>query len=225
MANLSAGESIEASDLPRVPTPAGGGKTWNWTDSGNNEQSAKSLDGIMVSYQVRGTLWSSEEPQGGVAPVLVSYDLQTAVRTGDDIGDLDEDALESCRIGDRLYDWTRLPYNEYGTSKSGRGKRCKESRLMAILREDEAWPLLVTAGPGSLKTVVPFVKRLPVPHFRAVVSLTIQKVDNAGGQSYSQIVPVLKDSITREEGEIVRRLYTNPLAKIAQQLDIRQEAE
>lgn len=220
LANLGPGETLQASDLPRVPTPAGGGRMWGWTDSGNNEQTAKSIDGVLVYYGARGTLWGSEEPQGKASPVLVSYDLVTAIRLNDDIGDLDEEALESCRTGDRTYDWKRLPYNQYGTSKSGRGKRCKEARLLAILRENEAWPLLVTAGPGSLKTVVPFVKRLPVPHFRACVSLTLEKVENAGGQPYSQIVPKLTGTLTKEEGEIVRRLYTLPLSKVVQQIDV-----
>jgi hypothetical protein len=91
---------------------------------------------------------------------------------------------------------------------------------MAILRRDEAWPLLVTAGPGSLKTVVPFVKRLPVPHFRAEVSLTLDKVENAGGQPYSQIVPKLVGTISKEEGEALRHLYTIPLSRIAAQIDV-----
>lgn len=224
MANLGPGETLLASDLPRVSTPAGGGKVWSWTDSGNNEQSAKSIDGVLAYYGVRGTLWGSEEPQGKASPVLVSYDLMTAVRVNEDIGDLDADVLESCRTGDHTYDWTRLPYNQYGTSKSGRGKRCKESRLLAILRADEAWPLLVTAGPGSLKTVTPFVKRLSVPHFRAVVSLTLDRVENAGGQPYSQIVPKYLGEITKAEGETVRQLYTVPLSRVAAQLDVPQEA-
>lgn len=225
LANLGAGETLQASDLPRVPTPAAGGKMWGWMDSGNNEQTAKSIDGVLVYYGARGTLWGSEEPQGKTSPVLVTYDLITAFRINDEIGDLDEDVLESCRVGDRTYDWQRLPYNQYGTSKSGRGKRGKESRLLAILRHEEAWPLLVTAGPGSLKTVSPFVKRLPVPHFRAEVSLTLNRVENAGGQPYSQIVPKLNGTISREEGEIVRRLYTVPLSKIVSQIDTINEGE
>ena len=32
--------------------------------------------------------------------------------------DLDPDLLESCRTGDRTYDWQRLPWNQYGTAKS-----------------------------------------------------------------------------------------------------------
>lgn len=218
-ANLCPGETLKASDLPRVPTPSGGGRVWTWIDSGNNEQTAKSIDGILVYYGVRGTLWGSEEPQGKASPVLVSYDLIRGYRVNDDIGDLDAAALEACRTGDREYDWQRLPWNQYGSGKGGHGRRCKEARLLAILRKDEAWPLLVTAGPGSLKTVVPFVKRLPVAHFQAEVSLTLERVESSGGQPYSQIVPRLLGTISKEYGEIVRRMYTAPLAQASSKFD------
>lgn len=224
-ANLGPGESITASDLPRVPTPAGGAKMWSWVDSGNNDQSAKSLDGILVYYGVQGVLWGSEEPQAGTQPVLVTHDLLTAYRRNDDVGDLDADVLESCRTGDRTYDWQRLPYNQFGSSGNGRGKRCKESRLLAILRKDEAWPLLVSASVGSLKTVVPFVKRLPVPHYRAIVSLTLQKVENSAGQAFSQIVPKYVGEITKDQGDVVQRLYTRPLSRMAAEFDVHNAAE
>jgi hypothetical protein len=219
LANLGPGESLQPSDLPRVSVPAGGGKVWSWTDAGNNEQSAKSLDGLLVSVMTMGTLWGTEEPQVGVQPVLRSYDLFTAVRVNQDIGDLDEAVLESCRIGDRTYDWRRLPYNQYGSAANGRAKRCKESRMLAILRPDEAWPLLVTVGVGSFKTVLPFIRRLPVAHYRAFVRLTLSRVENAGGQPYSQVVPQYVEAISKEEGEIVRRLYTEPLSRIASEFD------
>lgn len=222
LANLGPGETISASDLPRVPTPAGGAKMWSWVDAGNNDQSAKSIDGILVYYGVRGVLWGSENPTTGTQPVLVTYDLMTAVRVNDDIGDLDSDVLESCRIGDRTYDWTRLPYNRFpsdgGLGSSSKSKRCKESRLLAVLREDEAWPLLVTASVGSLKTVTPFVRRLAVPHYRAVISLTLDRVENAAGQAYSQIVPKYLGEISKEEGALVKRLYTEPLSRVVNEM-------
>lgn len=220
MANLGSGESITASDLPRVPTPAGGGKTWAWNDAGNNEQSAKAIDGILVFYGVHGVLWGSEQPQSGAAPVLVTHDLITATRISDDIGDLDDDVLESCRVGDRQYDWRRLPYNQFGSASNGTGRRCKESRIMAILREGEAWPLMVNAGPGSLRVIKPFVKRLPVPHYRAVISLTLEKVENKGGQPFSQITPIFLGEISKEEGEIVKQLYTQPLSQEVRSMDV-----
>jgi hypothetical protein len=218
-ANLAAGEQLNASDLVRVPTPAGGGLLWQWLDAGNNEQTAKTIDGVLVYYGVRGTLWPTTEATVGRQPVLVTYDLETAHRVSDDIGDLDEDALEACRIGDRLYDWKRLPWNQWSTGNGGVGKRCKESRLLAILRENEAWPLLIQAGPGSVVGCSQFVKRLDVPHYRAVVSLTLKKAESSGGKPYSQIVPVKTGSLSVEEGKIVQRLYTVPLSRMTTQLD------
>jgi hypothetical protein len=225
MANLQAGESITAQDLVRVPTPAGGGKVWSWKDAGNNDVTAKSIDGVLVYYGVRGTLWPTTEATMGRKPVLVTYDLDTAVRVSDDIGDLDAEALESCRTGDRTYDWKRLPWNQWGSGNGGVGKRCKESRLLAILRQEDAWPVLITAGPGSLLPVGQFVKRLPVAHFRAEISLTLEKAQSSNGNPYSQIVPKLLGTISREEGEILRKLYTLPLSKMAEQLDVGSESE
>lgn len=217
-ANLASGETIQASDLPRVSCPAGGGLVWSWTDAGNNDQSAKSIDGVLVWFGPQGTLWGTSDPQQGVPPVLVTYDLQTAYRVNDDLGDLDEEVLESCRIGDREYDWQRLPYNKPGSAGNGtQARRCKESRLLAVLREDEAWPLLVRCGAGSLKTVPPFLRRLAVPHYRAIISLTLQKATSQGGQPYSQIVPKHIGTLSREEGEIVRKLYTHPLSRMSEQ--------
>jgi hypothetical protein len=219
-ANLAAGEVIEASDLPRVSVPAGGGLVWSWTDSGNNDQSAKAIDGVLVWFGPQGTLWGSEQPQSGVPPVLVTHDLQTAYRVNDDIGDLDAEALESCRIGDREYDWQRLPYNKPGSAGNGtQMRRCKESRLLAILREDDAWPLLVRCGVGSLKNVRRFLKTgMTVPHYRTVVSLTLQKATSEGGQPYSQVVPRAIGTLSQEEGLIVQKLYTQPLSRMSQQL-------
>jgi hypothetical protein len=224
LANLGQGESLSAGDLPRVPTPAGGGQVWSWTDAGNNNQTSETIDGVLVYYGLHGVLWGSEQPQGGVSPVLITHDLITATRINDDLGDLDPEILESCRIGDRTYDWRRLPYNQYGSAANGNGRRCKESRIMAILREDEAWPLMVQAGPGSLKSVTKFVKRLPVPHYRAIVSLTLQKTQNSGGQSYSEIVPMLLGDLSREEGDLVRRMYTEPLSREVTSVDASPEA-
>jgi len=202
----------------RIKTPAGGSRTWQWTDAGNNEREARVIRGLLVCYLVRGTLWGRDEVSKGVQPVLQTYDLATATRLNDDLGDLDAEQLEACRIGDRLYDWKRLPWNQYGTGKGGAGKRCKESRLLGILQPGEAWPVIVTAGPGSLKTVPPFVRRLTVPHFQAIVELSLEKQTSSGGIDYSRIVPKFVGTISREDGATMRRLYTEPLSRIAAEI-------
>lgn len=211
------GEGFDLSSLVRVKTPAGGSKTWTYLDGGNNEVESKSIDGVLVYYGKRGTLWGTEEITKGRLPVLVSYDLRTAERVNDDLGDLDPAALEACRIGDRVYDWQRLPWNKDGTGKGGFGRRCKESRLLAVLQQGQAFPVIVSIGPGSLKTVSPFVTRLEVPHYRAVVSLSLDRAVSQGGIDYSQVVPRLVGRLSVEAGREVRRLYTDPLMAVERQ--------
>ena len=227
-ANLATGETIQVSDLIRIKTPSGGGRTWQYVNSDGVEVEEKAIHGLLVYYATLGQLWGSEEPTKGQRPVLTSYDLQTAVRTNDSLGDIDAEQLAAFRIGDRLYDWAAMgkegsPFG-WGSGKGGIGRRIKESRTLAILQPGEAWPVLLSVGGGSLSTVCPFVKRLKVAHFRCHVSLTLQKVASKGGIDYSQIVPELIGTISRDEGLVIKSLYTDPLTRIATQLDAPQDA-
>ena len=83
--------------------------------------------------------------------------------------------------------------------------------MLAILREGDVWPVLVTIGGGSLRSFLPFLKRLPCFCYEAVIGLKLEKAKNAGGQPYSMIVPRLVGQISEEQGEVARRLYADPL--------------
>jgi hypothetical protein len=227
-ANLSTGESIAVSDLIRIKTPAGGGRTWQYTNSDGAEVESKAITGLLVYIAPLGQLWGSDEPTKGQRPVLTSYDLKTAVRTNDSLGEIDPEELAAFRVGDRTYDWEAMgkegsPFG-WGSGKGGFGRRIKESRTLAILQPGEAWPVLLSVGGGSLSTVSPFIKRLKVAHYRVIVSLTLQKVASKSGIDYSQIVPENVGTISREEGFVIKQLYTDPLSRIATEFDVPHEA-
>jgi hypothetical protein len=227
-ANLATGETIAVSDLIRIKTPAGGGKTWQYVNSDGAEVECKAITGLLVYYAPLGQLWGSDEPTKGQRPVLTSYDLKTAIRTNDSLGDIDPEQLAAFRIGDRTYDWEAMgkegsPFG-WGSGKGGVGRRIKESRTLAILQPGEAWPVLLSVGGGSLSTISPFVKRLKVAHYRVIVSLTLQKVASKSGIDYSQIVPENIGTISREEGLVIKALYTDPLTRIATQFGVTQDA-
>jgi hypothetical protein len=209
------GEAMREMDLIRVKTPLGGSTTWQ-IDVDGNTQSTDELKGLLVGEGKRGYLWPSLDPSEQ-RPILESRDLIVARRLSDDIGsEISPESLEKYRIGDRLYDWAALsvsPEFGFGSSKGG-AKRVKESRILAILREGDVWPVLVTVGPGSLPAWLPFRKRLPCFHYEAVIGLKLQKAKGNGGQPYSQIVPRLVGQISEEEGEVARRLYTAALTKM-----------
>jgi hypothetical protein len=213
-ANLD-GEPMREQDLVRVKTPAGGATKWTVNAAGNDETTDE-IVGLLVGIAKRGILWPQEDPTDQ-RPVIVTNDLLVGYRVSDDLGSLDPTALEKYRIGDRKYDWDALSKSTdfgYGSARGGGGKRVKESRILAVLREGDVWPLLVTIGAGSLQTWLPFQKRLPSFHFECVVGLKLEKAKSAGGQPYSTIVPRVAGVISEEQGEIARRIYVEPLKRM-----------
>ena len=210
-ANLE-GEGISEMDLTKVKTPAGGGTTWEIDNQGNIETSPE-IVGILVAIGKRGLLWPYDEI-GEEPPVIVTNDLVTGYRVSDKLGGVDPAALDQYRIGDRRYDWARLSEGpEFGpkSGKGGVGKRVKESRTLAILRDGDVWPVLISIGPGSLGTFMPFLKKLPCFHYEAVIGLKLQKEKSKSGVTYSMIVPRLVSQLTEEQGEFVRKMYTAPM--------------
>lgn len=213
-ANLE-GEPMSEMDLTRVRTPLGGATTWTLEVNGNNETTDE-IVGLLVAVAKRGVLWPSDDPTEQ-RPVIVTNDLHVGYRVSDDLGSIDPATLERYRIGDRRYDWvalSRSPEFGFGTARGGAGKRVKESRVLAILREGEVWPILVTVGPGSLRNWMPFHKRLPSFHYECVVGLKLVKEKGKAGQPYSSIVPRLVGTISEEQGEFARRLYVEPLKRM-----------
>lgn len=209
------GEPLNEMDLTKVKTPAGGGTTWEIDNQGNVE-TTNEIVGVLVAIGKRGVLWPFDEI-GTDPPVLVTNDLVTGYRVGDKLGNVEPAALERYRIGDRRYDWAALSEGpEFGpkSGKGGVGKRVKESRTIAILRDGDVWPMLISIGPGSLGEFLPFLKKLPCFHYEAVVGLRLKKEKSKAGVIYSQIVPRLAGQLTEEQGAFVRSTYTDPLKKM-----------
>lgn len=209
------GEPISEMDLTKVKTPAGGGTTWE-IDSNGNVETTQEIVGVLVAIGKRGVLWPYDDPSES-RPVIVTNDLKVGYRVSDDLGSIDPKALDRYRVGDRRYDWEAIstsPEFGPGSGRDGRGKRVKESRILAILRDGDVWPMLVSVGPGSLGSFLPWAKKLSVFHFEAVVGLKLEKTKNKGGQPYSMIVPRLVGVLSEEQGEFVRTTYTEPLKKM-----------
>lgn len=225
--NLAAsGESLTPSDLVRVKTPAGGGTNWEVPNALGAPELTPALSGIMVLYKTAGVLWPTDDAKEGTMPVLRTFDLQTAEQVGPIPDDM-IDVLERFRIDDRHFNWKDLPYNQFGTGKNGQGKRCKEQRMMFLLRENDPFPLMLTAQPGSLKPVTGFIKKLAfqVPYYRAIVELKLEKKVSKSGQAFSQIVPALRGVLSTEDGARVKREYTDVLERMVSKLDLTPESD
>lgn len=209
------GEPMRESDLVHVRTPLGGATQWTIDNNGNVETTDE-ITGLLVAVGKRGVLWPSEDPSES-RPVLVTNDLLVGHLVSRDLGTIDPAALEKYRLKDGQYDWVALssgPEFGYGNSRSGSGKRVKEARILAILRQGETWPVLVTIGPGSLRNLLPFLKRLPCFFHEAVIGLRLERAKAKGGQPYSQIVPKLVGQISEEQAALAERIYAEPLREM-----------
>lgn len=210
-ANL-AGEKMTENGLVRVKTPLGGATQWSIDVDGNIETTDE-IVGLLVGVGKKGILWPHEDPSDS-RPVIVSNDLLVGYRVSDDLGSLDPEVLERFRIGERKYDWAAIANSTeygFGTARSGAGKRCKEQRVLALLRQGETWPILVTVGAGSFQNVLPWLQRLPCFQHEAVIGLKLVRAKSKGGQPYSQIVPRLVGQLSEEQGEVALRTYADPI--------------
>jgi hypothetical protein len=224
------GEEFTPGDLTRVKTPQGGSTTW-MIPSVAGEQPAEAITGVLCGIQKTGVLWGSEEPEEGSMPVLRTWDLEIAQQMGPIPDDM-IDHLEPHRVPgttDKFY-WKDLPYNQFGTAKGGEGagKRCKEQRMLFILREQDMFPLIVTAQPGSLKDVRKFILSLPQigkPFWHAVVELRLTAAKSRGDANgrgrvtFAQISPKVVGVLSDEDAMQVHQRFTLPLMKMATSID------
>lgn len=205
--NMGESSALQESDLTRVTIPTGGGTTWTIPNITGDEYTDQ-ITGVLVYQGVRGLLWASDEPQEGALPLLVSHDLKVA-RLID--RDADTTHIDVAKVDEGVYDWTKLPQNEWGSGKGGVGKACKEQRVLYILRESDPLPLVVCIQPGSLKNWKEFIVAMTkagIPFYRAVVKLTLAKDKSSGGQPFSKVVPQLVGVLTPDQGAVIKSKFT-----------------
>lgn len=164
------GEQIDEFDLDRVSVPAAGGLAFTLPD----DDVTKEITGIMISVGVRRAYWDKPFGEENGPPVCSSSD---GIRgNGDPGGD-----CASC------------PLNQFGTAKKddgqpGRGKACRESRAIFMLRESDRLPLVVSAPASSLKGAKQYLMKLPVIRTRALTTIALVKDKSSDGVAYSRLV-------------------------------------
>lgn len=213
MTSASEFGSLRISDLPRVSMPAGGGKAWSWTDAEGGDHTEKVITGLLVAVSKRGALWPSVEPTQGGRPLIVTSDLKVGRILGDDYGDLDPDEIDRCRIDgtDDLVHWDQLSYTKFGSH--GRGKRANEGRVLFVLQAGEVIPVAIQASAGSIAGIDAFLRKASLSrrYYQCIVEVGLERSENAGGQPFSRVTIKTVGVVTKAEGEVIKRLYTDPL--------------
>lgn len=200
-----------------VTIPARGGTRWVW-DTVIGPQHADTLDGLAVVFTPpQLDVWPTEgQAKKGTLPYFRSLDGVTAYIVGTDHGDLDLSTLESAKLpldehGNQPYLCERIPAFNWVNTNGKNSRRAKEQSTIGILRKGEQYPLFVTLSTTSSVALRDFfsqLARVGIPHYRAVISLGL--VAKTGGvATYSVVVPKFLYAIEAEDGEAIKRSYTD----------------
>jgi hypothetical protein len=99
-------------------------------------------------------------------------------------------------------DCSRCPLAEYGSAEVGSGQACKQVKQIFILRGDLLLPEVVSLPPTSLKGARQFVLKLTtpgIPYYQAVISMELEKAQNAAGIQYGKAQLKFVRKLTPEE--------------------------
>jgi len=157
--------------LQRVKIPSGGTLQFEMaTDEPDNPDYVKYLEGVILYNHATGAYWpEGSEHDDNVIPFCSSVDGKQGI--GEPGG-----ACATCSL------------NRFGSGKEGRGKACKNMRLLYLLRSGEYMPLELTLPPTSLSPFKEFLNKAFTLRRRAtygsVVRIGLKKMNN-GKDDYS----------------------------------------
>ena len=154
-------EDIEGLQLgfQRVKIPSGGQLQFELPgEDPDNPDYSKTLEGVIVYSHNASAYWPTGE-------------------------DYDDSTPPSCQSTDGKVGYgapgglcTDCPYNRYGsdTKGTGKGKACKNQRVIYLLRSGEAMPIQLSLSPTSIRPYTDFVKAAFVVRQRGICGSLVQ---------------------------------------------------
>ncbi|MDD4509348.1 MAG: hypothetical protein PHY23_00285 [Oscillospiraceae bacterium] len=155
----------------KVKIPSGGMLQFELPgDEPENPNYAKTLEGVILFNHASGAYWpEGSEYDDDTAPLCASIDGKTGY--GAPGG-----ACALCEL------------NQYGTASKGRGKACKNMRVLYLLRDGEYMPIQISLPPTSIGPFRDFMNMVFVsrrrPIWSSVVQIGLKKMSN-GKDDYS----------------------------------------
>ena len=207
-------EGLTLMDLDRIKIPAGGTTVWTLPTL-QGEEHHEEVEGVIVGHKQARAYWqqSIDETGGGEPP---------------DCGS--DDGISG--IGDPGGACGKCPLNVFGTDKGkgkkpGRGKACKELRLVFLLMPKSLIPVLFMLPPTSLGPMRKYFLKLAsegLPAHGVTTRFTLEETKNKDGIKYAFAKPFLGRVLDDDEKERVRA-YTKAIAPAihSKRTEIRQE--
>lgn len=168
----------------RIKIPSGGGIAFEVMDENGNASPASEITGVMIDHYPVNAYWAEKYSGANNAPDCSALDGKFGV--GNPGG--------SCLT---------CPMNQWGSDpEGGKGKACKNIHRIYLLREGEAFPIMIALPPSSLGNLTQYITRLSskFKHFSSVVTrVKLQKATNATGIVYSEAVFSKAADLTPQE--------------------------
>lgn len=155
----------------KVKIPSGGTLQFELpSDDPENPDYAKTLEGIIIYNHASGAYWmEGSEYDEDSTPLCTTVDGKVGI--GEPGG--------SCAI---------CPFNQFRSAPDGKGKACKNMRVLYLLRDGDFLPLQLKLPPTSIRPFTEFYNTVFAPRRRAtygsVVQIGLKRADN-GTNVYS----------------------------------------
>jgi hypothetical protein len=158
-------------NFQRVKIPSGGNLHFEVpTDDPENPDSVRTIEGVILHNHATCAYW----PEGS---------------------EYDEDATPLCSsvdgklgVGEPGGDCVTCALNKFDSDSNGRGKACKNMRILYLLRDSEFMPIQVTLPPTSIRPFSDFCNAAFAARRRgtcgSIVSIGLKKANN-GKDDYS----------------------------------------
>lgn len=225
------GQKIDAFQLDMIRVPSGGMTAWTVPDimESSGERIEKTIEGIVVLQRSIRSYWrigfderaaqgvgkappdcSSQDGKWGIGhpdghPDLLEEKPSEAGEFAYTVYDMDGNETEG-RKPTRRYACDSCPLAQFGSGKDGRGQACRQNRLLFLLTEDSALPMVIKVPPSSLKVVQGFFLKLSgkaIPPWGVVMAFGLKKVSGSANIEYAEIVPGI---VARLDPEALRRI-------------------
>jgi hypothetical protein len=168
VANLG-GEALSVADFNRIKVPTQGGTKWI-VEGAAGAEILETIEGVILNTTRRRAYWPNPNPSE-IPPDCSSDDMKRGV-------------------GNPGGDCLACPFNQFGSAPNGRGKACKEVRMMFLLRKGNVLPDVVGAPPASLKNARKYLMALSqagMPYWAVVTQLGLVGDKNADGTAYAKV--------------------------------------
>ena len=183
------GGSFNIGDFDRIKVPLGGGTKWSVPDI-DGEVLTTHITGVVIHWTTNRAFWAKGLDEGGgdSPPDCNSKDGETG--NGEPGGE--------CATCEK---------NEFGSAKKGKGKACKEMKILFILREEDRLPLILVLPPTSILPFRKFMRRLAskaIPYWGIKTKITLEATKSEGGIAFSQAVFAKESDLSDKERGAVK---------------------